>query len=204
MHNDLRGKIRRNKIAWLCVHSQLIVVRRGWEPWRVNAGCANSNRVGARSIVRTPDKAQGATMRRILVVAMAMMAAVAVPVVAQAAIGGAAHMPGGKQSVGDRNSDVQQVRRGGRGGHFRGGGFRGGRHFRGGGRHFRGGGWRGGRHWRGGRRWAGRGYYRGGRHWRGGRYYGGRRYWGGRWWAYGVGSCWRWSPYYDRFVWVCY
>jgi hypothetical protein len=41
----------------------------------------------------------------------------------------------------------------------------------------------------------------------GGRYYGGvwygtgRRYWRGRWWPYGVGSCWRWSPI--GYVWVC-
>ena len=41
------------------------------------------------------------------------------------------------------------------------------------------------------------------------RYHGGihyghvRRYWHGQWWAYGVGSCWRWTPdgYY---VWVCF
>src|SRR5690348_998422 len=41
----------------------------------------------------------------------------------------------------------------------------------------------------------------------GGRYYGGvwygprRRFWRGRWWPYGVGSCWRQSPI--GFVWVC-
>ena len=44
--------------------------------------------------------------------------------------------------------------------------------------------------------------------WRvGGRYYGGtwfgprRHFWRGRWWPYGVGSCWRRSPI--GFVWVC-
>jgi hypothetical protein len=59
---------------------------------------------------------------------------------------------------------------------------------------------------------AGRGAYRGGVY-RGGarvvgsRYYGGtwygtgRRFWNGRWWPYGVGSCWRNSPI--GFVWVC-
>jgi hypothetical protein len=42
-----------------------------------------------------------------------------------------------------------------------------------------------------------------GRRYYGGVYYGPRRrYWRGRWWAYGVGSCWRLTPdgYY---VWVC-
>ncbi len=43
-----------------------------------------------------------------------------------------------------------------------------------------------------------------GRRYYGGIYYGhGRRFWRGRWWAYGVGSCWRLTP--DGFyVWVCY
>ena len=42
---------------------------------------------------------------------------------------------------------------------------------------------------------AGRRYY-------GGVWYGARRhYWGGRWWAYGVGSCWRLAPI--GYVWVC-
>jgi hypothetical protein len=41
----------------------------------------------------------------------------------------------------------------------------------------------------------------------GGRYYGGvwyghvRRFYGGRWWPYGVGSCWARSPI--GYVWVC-
>ena len=30
------------------------------------------------------------------------------------------------------------------------------------------------------------------------------RFWHGRWWAYGIGSCWRWSPTYGEYVWVCY
>ena len=41
-----------------------------------------------------------------------------------------------------------------------------------------------------------------GRRYYGGVYYGHeRRYWHGRWWAYGVGSCWRITPdgYYGRF-----
>jgi len=47
----------------------------------------------------------------------------------------------------------------------------------------------------GGRAVVGRPYY-------GGVWYGtGRRYWNGRWWPYGVGSCWRASPI--GFVWVC-
>lgn len=106
-----------------------------------------------------------------------------------------------------------------RGGGFRGGGFRGGsfaRVHRGSfhgmnrARHFN----RGGRVYRNSvvrrnvrrnvvrrnvrRNWVvGRRYY-------GGIYYGHvRRFWRGRWWAYGVGSCWRLTP--DGFyVWVCY
>lgn len=41
------------------------------------------------------------------------------------------------------------------------------------------------------------------------RYYGGiyyghvRRYWRGRWWAYGVGSCWRLTPE-GYYVWICF
>jgi hypothetical protein len=41
----------------------------------------------------------------------------------------------------------------------------------------------------------------------GARYHGGiwhgtgRRYWRGRWWAYGVGSCWRWTEI--GYVWIC-
>jgi hypothetical protein len=47
----------------------------------------------------------------------------------------------------------------------------------------------------GGRAVVGRPYY-------GGVWYGtGRRYWNGRWWPYGVGTCWRSSPI--GFVWVC-
>ena len=65
-------------------------------------------------------------------------------------------------------------------------------------------------YWRGGyyRGWRG-GYYRG---WRGGwrigaPYYGGvwygpeRHWYGGRWWPYGVGTCWRPAPM--GYVWVC-
>ena len=47
----------------------------------------------------------------------------------------------------------------------------------------------------GGRAVVGRSYY-------GGVWYGtGRRYWNGRWWPYGVGTCWRASPI--GYVWVC-
>jgi hypothetical protein len=48
---------------------------------------------------------------------------------------------------------------------------------------------------------------RGGAHRIGGRYYGGvwyghvRRWYGGRWWPYGVGSCWTSSPI--GYVWTC-
>lgn len=41
----------------------------------------------------------------------------------------------------------------------------------------------------------------------GGGHFGGRgggRFWGGRWYGYGVGPCWRWNPFYARWVWVCY
>ncbi|WP_155831157.1 MULTISPECIES: hypothetical protein [unclassified Hyphomicrobium] len=134
-------------------------------------------------------------MRRIIVYVMAMMTALSMPLIAEAQPNFA---NSALRTQAAEHNGIDQVRRGGGG--FRGGGFRGGRHFRGGGRHWNGGrAWRGGRYWRGGRAW------RGGRYWRGGRWYGGRgRYWGGRWWAYGVGTCWRWSPYYGRFVWVCY
>ncbi len=41
-----------------------------------------------------------------------------------------------------------------------------------------------------------------GTRYRGGVWYGtGRRYWRGRWWAYGVGSCWRWTDI--GYVWIC-
>ncbi len=37
----------------------------------------------------------------------------------------------------------------------------------------------------------------------GGIWYGtGRRYWRGRWYAYGVGSCWRWTDI--GYVWICH
>jgi len=58
-----------------------------------------------------------------------------------------------------------------------------------------------------GRRGAVVGGPRGGRAVVGRRYYGGvwygprRRFWHGRWWPYGVGSCWRSTPI--GFVWVC-
>src|SRR6185437_14279229 len=48
---------------------------------------------------------------------------------------------------------------------------------------------------RGGRAVVGRRYY-------GGVWYGARRrFWHGRWWPYGVGTCWRSTPI--GFVWVC-
>lgn len=126
-------------------------------------------------------------------------------------------------TAGSPSSDIQLARFGGRAGGFRGGGFhggfaRGGFHGRGFVAHrgygFRGGGMRYGRYGYGARRVYGRGYARGyargavaGRYRFGARYYGGiwygtgRRFWRGRWWAYGVGSCWRWSPI--GYVWVC-
>jgi hypothetical protein len=62
----------------------------------------------------------------------------------------------------------------------------------------------GGSHFRVGHaHWVGaRGHWVGGhRHWVGG--YGGR-FWHGRRWAHGAGPCWRWSPYFGRWSWVCY
>jgi hypothetical protein len=73
---------------------------------------------------------------------------------------------------------------GGRGGGGRGGGVRGGAAVRGGGVAVRGGVYRGG-----------------GVAVRGGVVGGGRRWYGGRWWPYGVGSCW--SPIPGGFAWVC-
>jgi hypothetical protein len=82
----------------------------------------------------------------------------------------------------------------GGGGHG-GGGFHGGG---GGGFHGGGGGFHGGGH-------GGGGFYGGGHH-GGGGYYGGGgrgRYWGGRWYGYGIGPCWRWNPFFGRWIWVC-
>ena len=98
-------------------------------------------------------------------------------------------------------SDIDLARFGGRGGGGRGGfAGRGGGFHRGGyGYHrgvgvaHRGYGFRGGGMYAGRRAAVGR-YRVGGRYY-GGVWYGtGRRYWRGRWWAYGVGSCWRPSP----------
>jgi hypothetical protein len=30
-----------------------------------------------------------------------------------------------------------------------------------------------------------------------------RHFWHGRWWAYGVGTCWTYDPTYDEYYWVC-
>lgn len=32
---------------------------------------------------------------------------------------------------------------------------------------------------------------------------GGQHWWRGRWWAPGVGACWRWSPWRQNWKWVC-
>jgi hypothetical protein len=63
-----------------------------------------------------------------------------------------------------------------------------------------GGGWGG----HGGGGWGGHGWG-----WRGGGWghpgwRGQGRYWRGRWWPYGVGSCWRYDPFFARWVWACY
>jgi len=55
---------------------------------------------------------------------------------------------------------------------------------------------------RGARGVAVRGPYRVGGRYYGGIWYGARRhYWRGRWWAYGVGRCWRLTPI--GWVWIC-
>jgi hypothetical protein len=38
--------------------------------------------------------------------------------------------------------------------------------------------------------------------WNHGHRHGHGRYWGGRWYGYGVGACWRWTP--GGYVWICY
>jgi hypothetical protein len=55
----------------------------------------------------------------------------------------------------------------------------------------------------GGRAVAGAGRYRVGSRYYGGVWYGAgvRRFYAGRWWPYGVGTCWRTTPI--GFVWVC-
>jgi hypothetical protein len=83
-------------------------------------------------------------------------------------------------------SIAEPVRGGGRGGGGRGGGgYRGGGVGRGGGFAVRGGGVA----------------VRGGGYRGVGVVGGGRRWYGGRWWPYGVGSCW--SPVPGGYVWVC-
>ena len=43
-----------------------------------------------------------------------------------------------------------------------------------------------------------------GRHYHGHVWYGrNRHFWHGRWYAYGVGPCWKWSYRLDGYVWVC-
>lgn len=43
--------------------------------------------------------------------------------------------------------------------------------------------------------WGGHGHGWGGHGW------GGGRYWHGRWWGYGIGPCWRWTPV--GWIWIC-
>ena len=112
-------------------------------------------------------------MKRGLALVVAMIAALAMPLAADA------RPHGGHKGGGHHMSS----------GHHRGGahignrGHRAGKHFRGPGRHYKGHIRHGGRHY-------------GHRHH--------RRFWHGRWYAYGIGPCWRWSPRYAEFVWVCY
>lgn len=44
------------------------------------------------------------------------------------------------------------------------------------------------------------GHWGGHGHWGGG--WGRGRFWHGRWWGYGIGPCWRWTPV--GWVWICY
>ncbi|MBS0239406.1 MAG: sulfur globule protein precursor [Proteobacteria bacterium] len=101
-------------------------------------------------------------MKRGLVFASALAAALAMPLAADARPHGGGHHGGGHH-IGKHHN--------------------GGKHFRPGGRHH------GGNIYYGGRRHHG---------------HHGRRFWHGRWYAYGIGPCWRWSPRYAEFVWVCY
>lgn len=122
-------------------------------------------------------------MKRGLALVAAMIAALAMPLAADARQhGGGGHKGGGHHMSGGHKGGGHQMR-----GHRRGGGHMGnpghraGKHYRGGGKHY-------------------------GRHYNRGRQHGhhGRRFWHGRWYAYGIGPCWRWSPRYAEFVWVCY
>src|SRR6185437_4170828 len=79
----------------------------------------------------------------------------------------------------------------GHGGHH-GGGHHGGMHHHGG--------HHGGMHHRGSHRGHG---HHSGHHGRRHHHSHARHFWHGRWYVYGVGPCWRWSNYYDEFVWVC-
>ncbi len=99
---------------------------------------------------------------------------------------------------------------GGHGGGGHGGGGHGGYHGGGGHAGYHGGGHGGYHGGVGHAAWHGGGYHGGGWHggYRvGGRYYGGvwygphRHWYGGRWWPYGVGSCW--APTPIGWVWVC-
>jgi hypothetical protein len=85
--------------------------------------------------------------------------------------------------------------RGGGGGGHGGGGHGGGGHGGGGGAMHSG----GGMHMNGGGMHMNGAGMRGGRHVGGGGH--GRRFWHGRWWNYGVGSCWRWTP--AGYIWIC-
>ena len=116
----------------------------------------------------------------------ALIGALAMPVTAGAAGGG--HGGGGQGGGGGHGG-------GGHGGGGQGGGGQGGGGWGGGGHGH--GGWGGGGHHGG---WGGGGHHGG---WGGGGHHGGGRWWRGRWWDYGVGSCWRWHPYRQAWIWVC-
>src|SRR6476660_9098651 len=92
------------------------------------------------------------------------------------------------------------------GGHGGGGGHGHGGHGHGG--HGHGGHGHGG-HGHGGHGHGGHGHGHGHGHahwnnnnWNHGHRHGHGRYWGGRWYGYGVGACWRWTP--GGYVWICY
>jgi hypothetical protein len=64
---------------------------------------------------------------------------------------------------------------------------------------------RGGPHFGGGRHFGGGPHFGPGHFGPGpGRFGGGRRFWHGRYWPYGVGPCWAWSPVYGQYVWQCF
>jgi hypothetical protein len=144
--------------------------------------------------------------RRNFLLGIAVASAVALPVLSAPARAAVSMLHTGLDpELVKPESEIVRVGRGGggRGGGGRGGGGRGGG--RGHGGHGRGHGGHGRGHAGRGRGHGGRGHGHGGRgHRHGGRGHRhghGGRWWHGRYWGYGVGSCWRWTP--AGYIWIC-